>query len=137
MRVIVHWTNLEDKHPLWQLSRGLYSYWSPTASRLFYLGKVDGTTVRGRWNAPDKRGLWSFIERRLGYRDHAVFAGEILLAPGGRLTLELLADIESLMISRLEPVGNIQSVRSRIERPGLIVECRGDWPSRRRRFVDN
>lgn len=137
MLATVHWTNIPEAHPLWQLNRGLYSYWSPSATDLFYLGKVDGKTVRQRWNASDKRGFWRFIERELGYRNHTVFAGEVLLSNNTRLTRELLADIESLLISHLTPAGNIQSIHSRIARPGLVVQCRGSWPLGQKRFRDN
>jgi hypothetical protein len=62
--------------------------------------------------------------------------GELGLGEGQRLTKQLLEDVESLLIYRLQPWGNIRSSISRISRPGMIVRCRGSWPHPRRSFED-
>jgi hypothetical protein len=82
-----------------------------------------------------KPEFWEYLDQR-GMDAHAVLVGDVELAPGRRLSRELLADIESLLIKRLRPAGNIQAIRSRISRPGLDVTCEGDWPHERRRFLD-
>ena len=53
-----------------------------------------------------------------------------------RVTHQLLADVESLLIHKLQPWGNIQRRTSRIERQNLIVQCRGDWLSGRAVYRD-
>ncbi len=53
------------------------------------------------------------------------------------MTRQLLVDVESLLIYEVKPWGNIQAQSSRIQRPGLMVECRGAWPLRKRVFQDS
>jgi hypothetical protein len=54
-----------------------------------------------------------------------------------RLTRELVADVESLLIALLRPPGNISATCTRIARPGLRVRCTGThWPSVSRYFID-
>jgi len=65
-----------------------------------------------------------------------VLHGEPVLKEDRRRSSELLGDVESLLITRLRPFGNIQSRGSRVMRPGLRVQCTGDWPFRRFRFYD-
>lgn len=137
MIATVHWTSLTGGgHELWTLSRGLYSYWTTNAREVLYIGKVDGATVRQRWSRSGKEHFWNDLERERRIFKHTVFAGEIGLPPGFRLSRELLADIESLLIKRLDPWGNIQSTLTRISRPGLHVRCAGDWPHARATFKD-
>ncbi len=62
--------------------------------------------------------------------------GELELEEDRRLSSQLLADVESLLVMRLQPPGNISSTRSRIYRPGMRVKCAGDWPHRRNAFHD-
>jgi len=137
MQVTVFWSQLdnEGENPLWKANRGLYAYVGPY-NEVLYIGKVDGTTVRQRWNRSGKEAFWNVLERKRGIFKHAVIFGEIELENGSRLTRELLADIESLLINRVQPWGNIQCVNTRIERPGLRVKCGGDWPLPRRNFRD-
>lgn len=137
MLVTVRWRRISrDSDPWWGLSRGLYAYVAPGAGEILYVGKVDGTTVRRRWPRSAKEDFWNDLERRRGIVQHAVLVGEIEVEEGRRLTRELLADIESLLINRVRPWANIQSRHSRISRPGLHVICEGDWPLRRQEFRD-
>jgi hypothetical protein len=62
--------------------------------------------------------------------------GQLLLQAGRRRSSELLADVESLLIKRLQPLGNIQCTESRISRPGMRVRCSGEWLSKRAGFYD-
>jgi hypothetical protein len=138
IKVSIQWTYVSaDDDPLWQLGRGLYAYLSPDFRKeILYIGKTDGTTIRQRWNSPDKDILWDFIEQKLGYRKHILLVGEIEMGLNHRLSCELLTDIESLLIRALQPCGNIQSKNSRIERSGLHIICHGDWPGQVKRFYD-
>jgi hypothetical protein len=55
---------------------------------------------------------------------------------GRRRSSQLLADVESLLIMRLQPACNVACTRSRYMRWGLRVNCSGDWPERRTCFRD-
>ena len=117
----------------WDQLRCVYAYHGRN-DRLLYIGKAWGKTVKERWRRAAKPHFWDDLERELGIFEHAVSVGTLALYPGTRLTHQLLCDVESLLIHRLRPWGNVQSIESRIERPGLIVHCRGDWARSRRRF---
>lgn len=120
MKVTVNWLLVDDDHEAWGWSCALYAYLHPTDREVLYLGKADGTTVRGRWSAPDKDVLWKALEKERGILDHRVLIGG--LSTDARLTRQLLADVESLLIFATEPWGNIASCNSRITRPGLVVK---------------
>ena len=122
-------------HPLWFADCGLYAYIGPK-NEVLYIGKVDGTTVRQRWSRSGKEAFWSDLERERNIFKHAAIFGAIELELGRRLTQELLADIESLLINRVQPWGNIQCCNMRIARPGLHVRCAGSWPLVKRQFYD-
>ena len=139
--VTVNWQRVDhdDESGLWNVSRGLYAYLNLDAGEgeeILYIGKVDGTTVRRRWNRSGKQGFWDSLERERGIHSHGVIVGLIGLPAGRRLSGELVGDVESLLINRLCPWGNIQCRVSRISRPGLTVKCVGDWPAERQIFVD-
>jgi hypothetical protein len=136
MFVRVHWYD-PGLHPeLWSLSRGLYLYGHPDEEEILYIGKVDGTTVRRRWNRSAKEGFWNTLESNRKIYEHNILIGVIELEAGKRLTGELICDVESLLIIRIKPWGNIQCQNSRITRPGLRVLCKGDWAFRKKSFSD-
>ena len=136
MLVDVIWRFINERDPLWQLKKGLYAYFCPESHEILYIGKVDGTTVRQRWNRSAKADFWKDLEDQRGILKHAILVGKIGLPPFKRLTIELLRDIESLLILELKPWGNIQSRNSRISRKSFIVNCLGDWPLARKLFQD-
>jgi hypothetical protein len=92
--------------------------------------------VRRRLHGDHKSRLFSDIWKKYGLDQVRVLHGSLVTQEGRRRSSELLADVESLIIMRLKPFGNIQSTVSRIVRPGLRVHCTGDWPFRRLRFHD-
>jgi hypothetical protein len=120
----------------WHLNCALYAYCTVDYSEILYIGKTDGTTVRRRWNRSAKEAFWEARERERRILRHAALLGEIVLERQGRLTRELVADIESLLIMRVKPWGKIQCLSSRISRPGLQVMCVGESPLARREFRD-
>ena len=139
--VTVKWQRIDDDDEagLWNVSRGLYAYLDLDGGdeeEILYIGKVDGTTVRRRWNRSGKQGFWDGLERERGIHSHGVIVGLIRLPEGRRLSREIICDVESLLIHRLCPWGNIQCRLSRISRPGLTVRCVGDWPPQQRVYVD-
>ncbi len=106
--------------------------------RLLYLGKADFQTVAERLRCRSKLGVWARIEDELGYvPDCTALLGEFEVAPGVRLTQQMLSDTESLLIMGEDTPGNRQCRRGRITRPGLCVACLGQWPGRARSYLDN
>lgn len=92
--------------------------------------------MRQRLYGSHKGEIFDFFWDRYGIEKVNVMQGEVVLEKGHKRSTELLADIESLLIVRLQPPGNIAYTRSRIYRPGLRVKCIGDWPHRRTGFHD-
>jgi len=137
MLVSVRWSSICRKdNPRWDWAGVLYAYSYPDTHEIIYIGKAFGQTVRGRFRYSSKEGLWEDLERERGIRKVIVLVGEVFLPPGRRLTDELISDIESLLIKRIQPYGNIQSRNSRISRPGLRVLCVGKWPFGQREYRD-
>jgi hypothetical protein len=137
MRVQLRWTRIRpNTDELWRLRRVLYAYTTPDLHEVLYVGKALTTTVAQRWDAADKSFLWRDLESDRGVFGHQVIVGVPLLPEHFRFSGELLADIESLLICRVEPWGNIQCRNSRICRPGLTVQCIGEWPHPKRLFHD-
>jgi len=138
MNIHLHWRCLgTEQDPGWQLSRCMYAYAAPHSNEILYIGKAWGKTVRERWCRSGKEDFWDDLEQQRGIGRHATLLGEVALLPGCRFTHELLSDIESLLIHRLQPWGNIQSRTSRIERPELSVRCIGTWPPSRKLYEDS
>ena len=135
MSIQIHWTAINGKEdPLWSSSGVLYVYIAP-GSEILYIGKADGaaSTVRSRWNADDKAGFWHDLKWERGINRHSVVVGGVDVGPGRRLSRQLLADLESLLIKREQPWGHIQGRKERNHsRPGLEVRCNGSWPGRHR-----
>ena len=137
MRVEVEWKGLEAGGSLWRDAHCLYAYVDADGERLLYVGKADFQTVRQRLGCRGKDDLFEYFRRGLRVDAFRVMHARPWLDEGRRLTSELLADVESLLILRLRPFGNVACTRSRISRPGLSVVCVGDWPFARRRFRDS
>jgi hypothetical protein len=138
--VIVNWQQPHSDLRLWNVCRGLYAYLNleeDEGNEILYIGKVDGTTVRQRWCRSGKKGFWDALENERQIYTHGIIVGLIGLQLGRKLSRELITDVESLLINRVCPWGNIQCQGSRISRPGLVVYCKGDWPLQQSVFVDN
>lgn len=134
LAVTLHWYSVEgDTDSRWRHNLALYAYLPPFTfkSAIYYLGKCDRTSVRGRASYSAKPGAWDCINRLS--KTHRVIVAEIDVEQ--RLTRALLSDIESLLIFLIQPCCNIQNTRSRGRhtRPGMRVECKGDaWPLSKR-----
>jgi hypothetical protein len=135
--IVVEWRILKADDEGWSSSRCLYAYITTNKKEILYIGKAWGVTVKGRWNRASKENFWNDLERKRGIFEHLVLLGNVTLSYSGRLTSELLVDIETLLIMGEQPWGNIQSKQSRIPRPGLVVECAGVWPGQARFYADN
>jgi len=118
----------------WNRTNVLYAYTDPEDDVILYIGKAYGpsTSVRLRFQADDKADFRDFITNELGVKKVNVLVGTLILEEGERLTRQLLADVEGLLIFREDPCGNVQNTRSRrISRSGMRIKCTGDWPGQR------
>lgn len=135
--VTVRWHALSQDHPGWYARRCLYAYLAPgRRAEILYIGKSWEATVRGRWVRAAKEKFWDDLESNRRIRKHAPLYGEVRVNYAGRLSSELLSDVESLLIAAEQPWGNIQCRTDRISRPGLTVKCTGEWPGRARVYAD-
>jgi len=139
MNVLIHWTALRRlSNMLWDVDRCLYVYLHPQRDQLLYVGKADYCTVRQRMRGDHKDHLFYELSSHYKYpvgTHPRVLQGDLELPIGQRFSSALLHDIESLLIRRLDPWGNIN--RGQHWRPGLQVDCVGVWPLRRSRFRDS
>ncbi len=67
--------------------------------------------------------MWDDLEAT-GTLNHIELFGEVTIYDG-YLTRQLLLDVESLLIMRMQTRSNMMGKKSRISRPGLCVECTG------------
>jgi hypothetical protein len=139
LEIDLHWEYADEpgSQDDWlDFSRVLYAYLHPRSRRPLYIGKADRLTVRQRMEGRHKDDVFVFFSE-LGLETFSIIVGVPLLPEGRRLSSALLTDVESLLIYTLRPPGNIQCLESRISRPGMLVTCRGKWPVRKRRFLDD
>jgi len=130
--VNVEWVEIEDH--LWNCYKCLYAYYA--SHEILYIGKAYDCSIRERWRRSGKRNFWDALEKERGVYSHYAIAGFLKLPYGKKISKELVNDIESLLIAKIQPWGNIQSTRSRISRPGMKVVCSGDWPLKKKTFLD-
>src|SRR5437870_287002 len=137
LRVEIPWIALDDdRDPTWTKNFCLYAYLHPERDWLLYIGKSDYQTVRQRLHGDHKAALFDFFWRKYGIDNVRVLQSDLVLEEGRRRSSELLGDVETLLIMRLQPAGNVANTRSRLYRPGLRVRCTGDWPFKRGGFYD-
>lgn len=134
----LHWQYVgAEQSPCWQYSRALYAYLAPARPAIHYLGKCYGTTVRGRHGYDAKSKVWDCINEQT--ESHRLIVANFELPDGMNLSKELVADIECLLIYRLQPSCNVQCKSSRGAhfRRGMRIVCLGKaWPFREREFRD-
>lgn len=133
MQVAVRWREVDrDDDERWSYTCCLYAYVVLGGPEILYIGKCDGCTVRSRWR--NKVKFWRDLERERNILNHWVIVGEVGVPDGYRLSRQLLADVESLLIWNVKPWGNIQCQTNRMQRVGLSISCTGAWPLRQRLF---
>jgi len=125
----------EDDEDLWRQQRVLYAYIDPEDNEIIYLGKAWSHSTWSRFIAEDKEKVWE--ECGLSPTDVDVIVGSIEMARGMRLTKEMLAVLEGLLIYRLEPECNKQSIYGGKSKEGLKVCCVGEWPYKTQQFIDD
>ena len=135
LRVEIPWYELDgDSDPAWRANFCLYVYLHPDRNWLLYVGKADYQTIRQRIHGDHKADLFDYLCERYEVDYFRMLQGDLVLEEGRRRSSELLSLVESLLIMRLQPPGNIACTRSRGYRPGLRVHCSGDWPIKRAGF---
>lgn len=134
MGIEIEWKPLLQDSIEWNYRHVLYAYLNPDDDEILYIGLAWRRSVRQRFRDRDKNALRDFLWDDLGLADVKVLVGEVVLE--GRLTRQLLSDVESLLIKRLKPVGNIMCRTFRISRPGMRLECSQQWPHKRNKFAD-
>jgi len=138
MKFSIEWHGITLSSSKADWSNVLYAYVEPYEDTIVYIGKADRQTIRQRLSGTHKDKVWRDLAEA-GVDRYALLAGDVTSDADeiGRFTWQMLADIESLLIYRLKPIGNIQNTRSRpISRPGMTVSCEGVWPHRRTEFRD-
>src|SRR5262245_54190719 len=134
MSIKIEWKTLLSDSEEWDHRHVLYAYVNPHTDEIIYLGMAWHRSVRQRFRDRDKNALHDFFLNDLEIEGVGVIVGSICME--GRLTRQLLSDIESLLIKRLQPAGNIMCRSTRISRPGMRLECFEEWPHQRSRFLD-
>ncbi|MES9851047.1 MAG: hypothetical protein ABW170_04360 [Candidatus Thiodiazotropha sp. L084R] len=138
MEIEIHWTFAENEDDeILNFHRVLYAYTDGAGKNIFYIGKADGCSVKQRLRGSHKKDVFEYLEKKVGLSEYGLAVGEFHLPEGRRLSPELISDAESLLIYILKPRANIQSVESRISRPGMELICYGDWPYHENHFVDD
>lgn len=133
--VSVRWRalNANDDDP--ELSGCLYALLDHDTGAIVYIGKASRASIAERLRCRSKDAMWDHLAD-CGVDACRVLIGELTLHSYGRLTDQLLSDVESLLIMAEQPTANVQSKRSRIQRPGLCVACIGRWPGRATHYID-
>jgi hypothetical protein len=134
MAIEIEWKTLLPDSKQWNHTHVLYAYVHPDTGDILYVGMAWHRTVGQRFTDRDKQALFDFFSNELGLSGVDVRVGEVWM--DGRLTRQLLSDVESLLIRRLQPAGNIMCRSSRISRGGMRLKCLNEWPHERTRFVD-
>ncbi len=137
MLVEVHWRSIAGPRDVaWGWSGVPYAYLHPNHEELLYIGLAYGRTVRERWAYTAKSHTWDCIEER-GTDRRVCLVGQFALERGRRRTRQLVCDVESLLIKRIQPCCNRASRKTRIESPGLRVRCFGGWRGWRAEYRDS
>jgi phage gp29-like protein len=136
MQIEVDW--LSDEKKAWDATDCLYAYLHPKTDEILFIGSAFTRTVRERFDAQEKDDLFEYFDaiHRLNPAELKIAVGEVWLDEGQHLTRELLTDVESVLVKRVQPPGNIPRKVKKISRPGVIVKCTGEWPHERKIFVD-
>ncbi len=129
MFVSISWSFMD---PAWLGPRHmrpcLYAYLHPRRDEILYIG----VAKTGRGLTPsqtaDRKALFTFLRRRLRLKSVRFLGSRLLTDARVSVTNELLAQAQSLLVRRVRPRGNLAVGQPLISRPGLVVECGGNWP---------
>src|SRR5262249_28857019 len=127
MRVEVRWSWVEDEaDEAWNATRCLFAFCDPENDEILYVGHADDRNVRDHCEASEHEVLWQEL-RAIGIDNVSVLIG---VPQDARLRSDnvLLGELASLLITELDPSGNEERDAERPVRPGLEIECSGEWP---------
>jgi len=133
MNICIKWKKLSTFNQ--NFCKVLYANIDILRDKIVYIGKADFCSVKERLNGKDKKGLYDYLKKNDIPKIRTI-VGNIYLESDKKLSRELLIDIESLLVKRINPIGNIQSTKTRISRPGMRVFCEGFWPLVKNAFYD-
>ena len=136
MHIQVDWDYASEDDEEIDYCRVLYAYLHPVTKNILYIGKADKCSVRERLQGQHKEDVYLYLSQEFNINEISLQIGELLLPNNQRYSSELLADVESLLISELRPPANIQGICSRISRPGMVVSCVGEWQHQLSKFHD-
>lgn len=137
MDIVVQWHGIDSPgSELWNLRRVLYAITALDQSEIFYIGKADKASVKERWKCRAKGRVWEYLNSERRIHEHCMLVGNLYMEQGRHFSSQLLSDVESLLISDIQPPANSKSRFTRISRPGLVVYCQGDWPLSSEVFLD-
>lgn len=130
MKIEVEWGKIEAEED-GDNSECLYAYLHTETREILYIGKADGSTIRERWEAEDKESLKNFLSKN-GIKKIYPIIGFLVLPEGKNFSSKLLHDIESLLIFKEKPRGNIKNTQTRgRSRSGMKIICKGEaWPGK-------
>lgn len=134
LRVEVEWSYTGPNEESLEFSHVLYAYLHPKTDEILYLGKADRCSVKERFGGAHKEKIFTYIIADHGLSTLHAIVG--VLSAEQRFSSALLSDVESLLIMATQPQYNRQAKQSRISRPGLIVQCTGEWPFKLKTFKD-
>src|ERR1700730_15060678 len=135
MSIEIQWKTLSPESKEWHHRHVLYAYLDPDTDEILYVGMAWHRSVRQRFTDRDKQSLFHFLFDQLRLDGVKVLVGSVLME--GRLSRHLLSGVESTLIKRLKPAGNIMCRSTRISRRAMRLECFHEWPHERARFVDS
>ena len=136
MNIEIEWKYTDGDEENLEFSRALYAYLHPDTSEILYIGKADLCTVKERLSGAHKEEIFEQMVGNLGITELHAIVGVLYIPNDRKYSSELLSDIESLLIIKVQQSYNIQSRKSRISRPGLEVRCIGEWPHAQEHFID-
>lgn len=134
LRVEVEWSYTGPGEESLEFSRVLYAYLHPKTDEILYLGKAGHCSVQERFVGAHKEKIFTDIIADRGLSTLHAIVG--VLSTEQRFSSALLSDVESLLIMATQPKYNQQARKSRISRPGLIIQCTGEWPLKVKTFQD-
>ena len=136
MNIEIDWQYTGEGEDNIDYSRVLYAYLHSRTSEILYIGKAGRCTVRERLLGEHKEAIFYNMINQLGISTLHAIVGVLSIPEQRKYSMELLSDVESLLIMKIQPVYNKQSRKRRISRPGMQVCCKGAWPHVQGRFKD-
>ena len=101
MQISVHWKSFDGdedsgRAALWPF----FAYVTPDCEEIVYIGKANRELAENHSDGSETRNpLFRELAERRGIRQLELLSGTVRLPPGAKLTRELLADIEAMLMT--------------------------------------